>query len=196
MQVRNHLAGSSEHAPLHARIAAALMTSAVGILAANPSDVVKVRMQVSFSVHVSRLIPAWRSSLTATRGCHERKMPIDEMCHLQAIQNLLPIPVFLSLLALQCRRHSVGRCTGQSIFECAAWAEMIVLTRGSRGASADAQASAVYARSCWEVARYPGCKACMRSTPRGCRLAGSQELHQVAPHSAGQNTSEVQPEVL
>ncbi|KAK9826666.1 hypothetical protein WJX74_008755 [Apatococcus lobatus] len=44
-KVRNQLAGSSEHAPLQARIAAALMTSAVGILIANPADVVKVRMQ-------------------------------------------------------------------------------------------------------------------------------------------------------
>lgn len=46
-QVRDRLAGGSEHAPLQARVAAALMTSAAGILAANPSDVVKVRMQAS-----------------------------------------------------------------------------------------------------------------------------------------------------
>ena len=46
VQVRDQMADSTGHASLQARIAAALMTSAVGILMANPSDVVKVRMQV------------------------------------------------------------------------------------------------------------------------------------------------------
>ncbi len=34
-----------EDAPLHSRIAAALVTSAIGITVANPSDVVKIRQQ-------------------------------------------------------------------------------------------------------------------------------------------------------
>lgn len=38
-------AGGVEDAPLHSRIAAALVTSAIGITVANPSDVVKIRQQ-------------------------------------------------------------------------------------------------------------------------------------------------------
>ena len=37
--------GGVEDAPLQARIAAAFTTSAIGITVANPSDVVKIRMQ-------------------------------------------------------------------------------------------------------------------------------------------------------
>ena len=38
-------AGGAEDAPIYARIGAALVTSAIGITVANPSDVVKVRQQ-------------------------------------------------------------------------------------------------------------------------------------------------------
>ena len=38
-------AGDQEDAPLYARIGAALATSAIGITVANPSDVVKIRLQ-------------------------------------------------------------------------------------------------------------------------------------------------------
>lgn len=39
------LPGGKEDAPLLARIGAALTTSAIGITVANPSDVVKIRLQ-------------------------------------------------------------------------------------------------------------------------------------------------------
>ena len=42
---KQHHAGGAEDAPIYARIGAALVTSAIGITVANPSDVVKVRQQ-------------------------------------------------------------------------------------------------------------------------------------------------------
>lgn len=68
-RVQDYFSGGVEDAPLHSRIGAALVTSAIGITVANPSDVVKIRQQActirgSGSVESK---PRYRSSSEAYR---------------------------------------------------------------------------------------------------------------------------------
>jgi hypothetical protein len=78
----DHLSGEAdrEKASLTARIGAALTTSAIGITAANPSDVVKVRTQASSKPASTQLARAPQASQATTRAHMTGAGPQSMLC--------------------------------------------------------------------------------------------------------------------